>query len=372
MPFLGALAFPFRRFGLAAEPSLVETLPRRARPRLMAVPNQPAALPTMMSSDPLLNAKVLAAMLDVLDNYLPPNPVLNPPLPDPNLTLVSAAERSVGLGSRVGTNMRGPFTVSAVKGARLEAVVRYQLWSDDPVNVDAAIQDLVTRLLTDREVLRALGFLRLVLKSTGEGQVVPAVNNYWRESVDFEVLYEFPYVDSDDAQSLIASIPINIDDDLATAMTVSDEMARWDNLTAPPLLLRGPLTIGRLSALAFIPGTAPTGKVTLTRTFDGAAGSAPVHPDLPTFLAAIADPHQPPVSGQVVFASLSDFLNAFSPDGTPITLGDWDEDLAADDYDASALAIVPSIKLPRVQDRFEISYETAAFDQIAVVYLRAT
>jgi len=311
-------------------------------------------------------------MLDVLDNYLPPNPVLNPPLPDPNLSLVSVTERSVGLGSRVGTNTRGPFTVSAIKGARLEAVVRYQLWSDDPVNVDAAIQDLITRLLSDREALRASGFLRLVLKSTDTSEVVSAVNDYWREGVNFEVLYEFPFVDSDDAQSLIASIPVNIDDNLATTMTVSDEMARWDNLASPPLLLRGPLTIARLSALAFIPGTAPTGQVTLTRTFDGAAGPPPVHPDLPTFLAAVADPNQPAAEGQVVFATLNDFLGAFSAAGTPLTLGDWDEDSVADDYDVSALEIDPPIKLPRVADRLEISYKTPAFDQVAVVYLRAT
>ncbi len=103
----------------------------------MAIPNQPTALPAMMSSDPLLNAKVLAALLDVLDNYLPPNPVLNPPLPDPNLSLVSVTERSVGLGSRVGTNTRGPFTVSAIKGARLEAVIRYQVRCDHPAFCDS-------------------------------------------------------------------------------------------------------------------------------------------------------------------------------------------------------------------------------------------
>jgi hypothetical protein len=326
----------------------------------------------MMSSDPSLGAKVLAAMLDVLDNYLPPNPVLNPPLPDPTLSLVSVTERSVGLGSRVGTDMRGPFTVAAVKGSRLEAVVRFQVWSDEPATIDSAVQDLVARLLADREVLRAAGFLRLALKSSGTSEIVPAVNNYWRESVDFELLYEFPYVDADDAQSLIARIPINIDDNLAEAMTVSDEMARWDNLTAPPLSLRGPLTIGQLSAVAFIPGTTPTGKVTVTRTFDGATGPAPIHPDLTTFLAAIADPDHPAAEGQIIFASLGDFLGAFNPAGTPITLGDWDEDLVPDEYEPLALTIAPPIKLPRVTDRFEINYETSPFDQVAVVYLRAT
>src|SRR5258706_7604892 len=224
-----------------------------------------------MSSDPSLSAKVLAAMLDVLDNYLPRNPVINPPLPDPNLSLVSMTERSVGLGSRVGTDMRGPFAVSALKGTRIEAVIRYQIWSDNPGDVDAAIQDLAARLLADRELLRVQGFLRLALRSTGTGESIPTVNDYWRESVDFEVLYEFPYEDSDDAQSLIASIPVNIDQQLATTMAITDEMTRWDNEDAPPLLLRGPLRIARMSAIAFTPLT-PSGTVTLTRTFDGAPG----------------------------------------------------------------------------------------------------
>jgi hypothetical protein len=358
------------------------------------------------------------------------------------LSLVSVAERAVGLGGRVGTDTRGPFTVSALKGTRLEAVVRYQLWSDTPVGVDAAIQDLATRLLADREVLRAAGFLRLTLKGAGASENVPALN-FWRESAEFAVLYEFPYVDADDAESLIGRIPIEINEEFSESMTVTDEMVRWDDQpapppplppSAPPLLLRGALSIGRLSALAFIPGTAPTGTVTLTRTFDGAPGPPPTHPDLPTFLAAITNPVNPAREGRITFASLTAFLAAFStsfkitrqslenlkaegvPDdvlkqlksiqeqevegegeflnllketigdaqttnfkavilkhsGREITLGDWDEDIVPDEYKSLALTINPAIKLPTVADRFEISYETPAFDHVAVVYLRAT
>ena len=323
-----------------------------------------------MSSDPSLTAKVLAAMLDILDNYLPPNPVINPPLPDPNLSLVSVTERSVGLGSRVGTDIRGPFAVAALKGTRLEAVIRYQIWSDNPGDVDAAVQDLVARLLADRDVLRVQGFLRLALKSTGTGESVPTVNDYWRESVDFEVLYEFPYADSDEAQSLIATIPVNITQELATAMAITDEMTRWDNETAPPLLLRGPLRIGRMSAIAFTPLT-PTGTVTLTRTFDGAPGPITIHPDLATFLAAVADPNNPATQAQVVLPSVSDFLDEFAIGGNAIALGDWNEDSITDEYDALELSIAPPIVLPGVADRFEISYGAAAFDEVGVVYLRA-
>ena len=328
----------------------------------------------MMNSDPTPLGKSLDAMLKLLKRYAEP-PLLSvpppPPLTPPSVVLTSVVERTVGLGSRVGTDMRGPLSVAALKGLRVEAVVRYEVWEHTPADVGQAIEILVKNLLGDRERLRAAGFLRLALKSTGPSENVFA-EDAWRQNVEFGVLFEFPYVDSDEADSLIAQIPIRINSEINELTTVVDEMARWDNLAAPALLLRGPLSISRFSALTFMPGAAATGKVTLTRTFDGALGPTTVHPDLPTFLAAVADPDHPAVEGQVVFASLTDFLSVFTPDGDPITLGDWDEDLVADDYHASTLTIAPPIKLPRVNDRFEISYETSAFDQVAVVYLRAT
>src|SRR5256885_11432622 len=129
-PLLESLASPFRRIQPGAKGGAASAQPTPGGPRLLAAPLT-LVPPAVMSSDPSLAAKVLAAMLDVLDNYLPPNPVINPPLPDPNLSLVSMTERSVGLGSRVGTDVRGPFAVSALKGTRIEAVIRYQIWSDN-------------------------------------------------------------------------------------------------------------------------------------------------------------------------------------------------------------------------------------------------
>ncbi len=330
-----------------------------------------------MASDPSLTTQVLDAMLTVLQNFLPPALVLPTPVPAPSLSLVGFEERTVGLGQRVGTDIRGPFSVAALKGIRLEATVRYQVWANASPDAETAIQDLIMDILGDRDALRAAGFLRLALKSTAASETVET--DVWRESADFTVLYEFPFVDSDGADSLIAQIPIEINSEFAQSMKITDEMTRWDsmpvppNVSVPPLILRGRSSIGGLSALSFTPGSVPVGAVTLTRTFDGASGPPPTHPDLPTFLAAITDPDNPAREGQISFASLTDFLAAFNAFGSTITLGDWDEDALPDNYQSLELPIEPPIKLPSVADRFEINYEAniPSLDAV-VVYLRAT
>jgi hypothetical protein len=179
--------------------------------------------------------------------------------------------------------------VAALKGLRLEAVARYQLWAATPTDVEQAINDLITRLLGDRETLRQAGFLRVGLKHTDVSENVFA-EDAWRQSVEFEVLFEFPFVDADDAESLIARIPITIKDHFTEATLVTGDLTRWDNESAPSLPLGGTLNIGRLFALAFVPAAAPAGTVTLTRTFEGATGPPPIHPDLPTFFRRASAP----------------------------------------------------------------------------------
>jgi hypothetical protein len=310
-------------------------------------------------------------MLQFLEDRLPPpspSPNPNPP-PAASLSLVSVVERPVGLGNYVGMDQRGPFSVAVLKGLRLEAVARYQLWAATPTDVEQAINDLITRLLGDRETLRQEGFLRVQLKHSGVSENVFA-EDAWRQSVEFEVLFEFPFVDADDAESLMARIPITIKDHINESTLVTGDLTRWDNESAPSLPLRGTLHIGRLFALAFVPAAAPAGTVTLTRTFEGATGPPPIHPDLPAFLAAVTDPNNPAREGQVVFASLNAFLSAFTAAGDTVTLGDWDQNLLLDEYQALELPIEPPIKLPNVADRLEIAYDlTPSATDFAVVYL---
>lgn len=318
--------------------------------------------------------QVVTAMLGRLDDYLP---LPAPPLPDPSVSVVSMNERPVGLGDRRGTETRGSFAVVALKGIRLDALVRFQLWAAGPAQAETAMTNLNSQLMADRDALWAAGFLRLMLEVAPPADYVPAPVDAWRKQADYRILYEFHYQDTDGAESLIARIPIHSDPEVRDSLqrettVVTDEMIRWDNETAPVLVVRGRFDVGGLSALAFVPGMAPGGAVTLTRTFDGAVGPPTAYPTVADFLAAVAGSNPLDRHAQVTFASLSDFLAAFSASGDPVTLGDWDLDGVVDSYQARVLALEPLVQLPGMADRLEVTYQASAFDQVAVVYLRTT
>lgn len=126
-----------------------------------------------------------------------------------------------------------------------------------------------------------------------------------------------------------------------------------DNGAAPMLVVRGRFSVGGLLALVFVPGATPSGAVTLTRTFDGAAGSPASHPTLADFLAAVTDPDALDRHEQVAFASLSDLLAAFDATGDSVTLDDGDEDGVPDSYELLELSFEPAIPLPSAIDRLE-------------------
>ncbi|HEV2359523.1 MAG TPA: hypothetical protein VGZ23_18180 [bacterium] len=281
-------------------------------------------------------------------------------------------EKSVGLGSRRGSDSLGPFAVVDPKGVRLDAVARFQLWAGGPAEVDAAITALNARVLADVDNLFKQGFLRMALESSPPADFSGAPLNLWRKYADYRVLYEYAYTDSDSAASLIARVPIDIDSQFPDSTVVTDEMARWDNVSAAALEVRGPFVIGGLWLLAFVPGAAPTAGVTLTRTFDGAVGAPVAHPSLAAFLAAAAGPGASERHASVTFASFGAFLAAFSSAGLPVFMGDWDLDGVTDEYRPLTLSIAPAISLPAITDRFIVTYQVPPFDRVAVVYLRAT
>jgi hypothetical protein len=327
----------------------------------------------MASDSPSLD-QVLAAMLDVLDDYLPPPPA--PPLPPPSVSVSSVTERAVGLGNRRGTETRGPFAVVELKGIRVDVLVRFQLWAAGPAQAETAITNLNAQLMADRDSLWVAGFLRLALEAAAPADFVPAVPG-WRKQADYRVLYEYRYQDTDGAESLIARVPIHSDPEVPNSLqrettVVTDEMLRWDDEAAPALVVRGRFSLGGIWTLAFFPGLAASEAVTLTRTFDGAGGPPTVYPTLAAFLAAVAGPGPADRHAQFTFASMGDFLAAFGPAGGPVTLGDWDQDAVPDSYQSRTFAVAPAIQLPSAADRFEITYQGAALDQVGVVYLRVT
>lgn len=332
------------------------------------------AAPTESNGAPAQTV-VLSAMLAALNDFLLPAPT---PLPQPSVSVVQLTERTVGLGNFRGNTSVNDMTSTALKGGRLEGTVRFQLWAATPQALDGVVNDLHGRLLAAKAALWNQGFLRLNAKGASEAAPVTALSD-WRKSLDFDVLYEYRYRDTDGAQSLIARIPIHSDPEefnslLRETNVVTNGLARWDELSAPPLMLTGRGAVNQLMALFFAAGALPTGPVRLVRTFDGATAPPAVFGTLPAFLNAVTSASTPERNGQFTFGSFSDFLAAFSSSGDPMILGDWDEDETPDSYDAHQLDFAPAIPLPAPTDRLYVLYDPGAaepkFDQVAVLYLR--
>ncbi len=316
---------------------------------------------------------VPAQMLAALQPFLP---AAISGLPDPSVFIVTLNDAPVGIGSFIGAERRGPLAQVEVKGGRLDALVRFQTWGANATDLNVAVLDLQSRLLASADSLRSAGFLRFNSETSSSPQLdQPA--NAWNRTVDYRLLYEYRFDASDAAQSLIARIPVHVDQEVVNSPArentiVTDKMARWDNLGALTLALRGRSAVHAIEALVFVAGTAPSGAVTMLRTFDGAPGPAGDQPSLAAFLAAVAAPVNTQRVARVVFPDLTTFLAQFAPVATPQTLGDWNLDSVLDEYSSYRLAIEPPIILPTSIDRLELTYGNGnePFNQVAVAYLR--
>jgi hypothetical protein len=206
-------------------------------------------------------------MLDALREYLldplttPPDPPPEPAPPAPAVSLVSTAERAVGLGNRRGNETVGGMPVYALKGVQLEAVVRFQLWGTTVEEVDEATEELQRRLRAAADQLRADGFLQFAGDATSLSENVPANGGpgFWRRSVQYRVLYEFRYRDTDGALSFIARLRVRFPAEMtAERMNLTDDMARWDANSARRLMLRGDrrrrFRLRELLLIAHLPG----------------------------------------------------------------------------------------------------------------------
>src|SRR5436305_10883096 len=112
-------------------------------------------------------------MLELLVNFLP-KPVDGLPLP--SVSVASLSERAVGLNNRIGTETRGGFAVIALKGIRLDALVRFQAWARDIAQVDTDFTNIDSQLMAARDSLRKDGFLRLALGNTSAADQVASLN----------------------------------------------------------------------------------------------------------------------------------------------------------------------------------------------------
>ncbi|NJR48714.1 MAG: hypothetical protein HC780_03310 [Leptolyngbyaceae cyanobacterium CSU_1_3] len=286
---------------------------------------------------------MLDSLLNALRSYLPP-PIAGLPLP--NLSAVSVVDRTVGLGNRRGNETRGGFTVVALKGGRLDAVVRFQVWGNQPSEVEGAIALLRNNLDADKTTLRSQGFLRFGVQSTSPVEFNPALNA-WSGVTDYQVLYEFYSDDSEGAESLIARIAIDVNSAFGESTAVTDHLVRWDDQAAPLLEIRrrrfAGLLVSGLSILAFLPPSWDGNSVTVSSIVQN-------------------------VEQSQTFSSVRAFLNAFTLESQTVILG-------GNSYHSGRWAL-PNANFPDLitlmgsDDIFRVSYSDVKFDNNAVLYLR--
>ncbi len=256
----------------------------------------------------------------------------------------------------------------------MQAVVRFELWGPSAAAVEADTLTLMASIGAQEVALRAAGFLKIDQESAAPAEFIAGLNT-WRKAIEYALLFEYSYEDTDGADSLIAHIPVDLGLDAVSlpeeGMVLKDHMVRWDTEAAPTLRLTGPAAPRSISALSFVAGAAPTGQVIITRTSEGAPGLPLDHVSFADFLDAITDPAVSPAHDRFTFASVTTWLAEFSSAGDAIELGDWNTDAVTDAYDASILTFPVPVALADASQRLEIAFENPAFDRSAVLYMQA-
>jgi hypothetical protein len=328
-------------------------------------------MPPLPTATPSLG-DAAAALQSVLGAHLP---VPGAPPPPPSTVFpLELSERAVGLGGHRGLDSRAGLTVVELQGVRVEALVRFELWGLSAAAAETAARNLSASLFGDRIGLWAAGVLRIALEGSPAPVEVTAATA-WRKDVDYRVLFEHRTESAGEAESLIARIPVHSDPEVRDSLmrettTVTDELVRWDDLGVTPLVIRGPRDVRSVNVLSFLPAPAPTGAVTLTRTFDGAPAPPSHLGPLATFLELVSGPAPADRNRSFAFASVGDLVAALSPGGSQLELGDWNADGALDLYDAGVLVVDPPISLATSSDRLELAHADTTFDNLGVVYLR--
>ncbi len=367
---------PVPATGMEAAPNPAEQPSVMERFAATAVAAIPHGAPTQEA--------VLNQIRERLTPFLPTSPGS---LPAANISFITAKEVPTGLGNHIGQERLSHFAF-ALKAGRLAADIRFQLWAQTPNDVDTAVDTLHAQLLDAKAGLLApdpassmptARFLRFAATQSAVAEHIQSLSG-WRRTAEYRLLYEYPYIDADAAQSLIAQIPIHADPealdspDRETAV-VTDKMVRWDQESVPILAIHGQQTVHHFSTLTFVPAAPPSGPVRLLRTHTDALNPPVVFPDLAQFVTAVTDPNTPENNAQVTFATFTDFLAAITITDDPIELGDWDEDSDLDSYTPGLLAFSTPISLPNPTDQLTLIYDPDStdptFDQTAVIYIQA-
>jgi hypothetical protein len=294
-------------------------------------------------------------------------------LPAPTVSVLQVSDRTLGIGNARGLQTVGAFSAVELYGGRIDCVVRFKVFGNDAAGADTEMTALQGRLFGHRADLLDAGFLQF----DGVAGTLPVADGEaWSRTADYHALVEYHLAPAPSADSLIAAIPIEADRQLdgfveAETTTETDDIARWDQLAAPALVIRDRRAVDRLAVAAFLPAPPPTGTVQLVRTYDGATGAPHEFATLAEFLAAVSNPTAPDRNARFSFASVPAFVAACHATDE-MALGDWDQDTHPDVYEVGALVFEPPIPLPAATDRFQVVAQTSPLDHTAVVYLRAS
>ena len=319
-----------------------------------------------------------AAMSEVLSHLGPFVPPSVGGLPSNSVHLTAANGRPLALGGRRGTEYRLGFPVSALKGAHLDAGVRFMVWAAAPGDVDTLLEGVHSSLLAASDGLRASGFLKFDADGSSLAERVET-ESAWRKSADFKVLYEYRFQDSDDAESFLVRIPVRSDLEEegspdGTTETVVDQMRRWDDEGAASLVVRGGLPGGGrvtgMTSFDFRPGGFAGDAVVVERLIANSPTAPTVFGTFDDFIDAVTAPQQPERHGRFTFAALADFLAALDPPGDPFFLGDWNEDAVLDQFVPRRRMFDRPVVLPTARDLFSLRYLAAALPSPGIIYLR--
>ena len=328
-----------------------------------------------MANEPALNI-IMNNVLTTLSGYLSP---VAASLPSSTVSVVSATKKNPAIGNRIGTEKRGGYPTVAIKGGHLDASIQFQIWDLTPEDIEIEMNDLHGRLMADKDLLRNQGFITFKAKETATSEHVPSINA-WRKTSQFNLLFEYQYQDSDDALSIITRIPVESDLEVKDSpereiSTVTNAIQRWDDEDTNALTVvansDSKTKVLGLNILAHIPGGWLGDQIVIDRTNLDTVAVPTIYPTLNDFLDAVTDPSSPDENARITFASTADFIAALTADGAPFDLGDWDEDLVPDEYQAYEQIFQQPIYLPKANDVFRISYQNPPLNSKAVIYLRA-
>jgi len=328
-----------------------------------------------VASEPTLNT-IMNDVLMTLSGYL--SPAIGS-LPTSTVSTLSATKKNPAIGNRIGTESRAGYPTVAIKGGHLDAMVQFQIWDVNPDDIEIEMNDLHNRLMADKELLRTQGFLIFKSEQTATSEYITSLSA-WRKTTQFKFLFEYQYQDSDGALSIITRIPIENDLHVKNSAereisTVTDAIQRWDDEDTNTLSIvassDSDIKVSGLNILAHLPGGWLGDPVIIDRTNLDTVAAPTVYGTLTDFINAVTHESSPDQNAQIVFPALDDFVAELTTEGAPFELGDWDEDLVPDEYQAYQQVFDLPIHLSRANDVFRISYQNPPLDSKAVVYLRA-